>query len=166
MLNFRVLNPATNRHAHRLSQTLFCCLALLTLCACSELADCLTDEAAFVTESIHENNLRVKLARVPDQVITLRSLGVSADDQLQFEVFFYAHSEAAAKQLTFELAKQGYDVGYGPTLGDANWMYTVQGSSPEVIVDENAMTAWVFKMCEIGYLYDVKFEDWYFKERT
>ncbi len=134
--------------------------SLLCLASCSRINDCLQEEAVFVSGSTHETNIRVKLARIPQQVAKLRSLGITADEKSSFEVYFYTESELAARELTLELAKQGYLVGYGAIFDDEILLHSVEGSSPSIKVDEDSLAEWVLRMCEIGYEFDAKFESW------
>lgn len=82
------------------------------------------------------------------------------DKELPVEFFFYTNTLEKAKALADEMVRLQYEVyGYGPCGYDTS-QFSIAGCTPKMKMADEIMTAWVEKMCELGYQYDCKFDGW------
>lgn len=73
------------------------------------------------------------------------------------EFFFYADRIEKAHLLALALRKLNYDAQVSPSKGR---LFLVSGTTPNMNIEDNSLTAWAEKMCTIALTLDCEFDGW------
>src|SRR5258706_14867358 len=77
---------------------------------------------------------------------------------MSVEFFFYTDTGDKANNLAIELSAMQYEV-YGVNKEDDN-RFSVIGCTCPLKMDDESLTTWSERMCEIGYNHECKFDGW------
>lgn len=114
---------------------------------------------SYVSESSFKNNLSNQMQSAPEVLQQLSNLGVSEDDELELEYFFYTNTEDKAKQLATEIKKLNYTVEHGPAAEAPN-EFVITGWTTKMKMSDNTVVKWTKEMVELGYKFDCEFDGW------
>lgn len=117
------------------------------------------DEEPFVRRRnfIESQKMQIKLA--PITLSHLRDYGVSDDNELRVEFFFYSQTQVKAALLAAALTALKYEVETVKSAGDEN-LILVTGWTTKMKMDDGTLERWTEEMCELGYKFDCKFDGW------
>ena len=113
----------------------------------------------FWSEEAYRSAVARQVAMVPATLEKLVGFGVSDEDLMKLEYFFYTDTVSKASALACELAELGYEVERRPS-STREEQSLVTGWTRPLRMGDDAVTAWVRKMCALGRKYDCEFDGW------
>lgn len=113
----------------------------------------------YVTEESFKNNFQNQVNMTPKTLEQLRKLGVTANNELKLEYFFYTNSDDKAKKLADELSKLNYQVEHRLAV-DSETEFVITGWTTRMKMSEDVVIKWTKEMCELGYKFDCDYDGW------
>jgi len=113
----------------------------------------------YISESTHEDNMEVQLAKTPQILEELYKTGVTEKSELKLEYLFYTNAEDNAKRLMDSLK----NIGYTPEhrlAPDSETTWLVTGLSHPVKMTKDKTYQWIGDMCILGFKEDCQFDGW------
>ncbi|UYQ94451.1 ribonuclease E inhibitor RraB [Chitinophaga horti] len=92
-------------------------------------------------------------------VAELRKLGVTPEDSLKLEYFFYTSSASSAAQLTDSLKQLGYTASYRRAADNSSEIVVTGWTSPMLMQDSIVMS-WSARMRDMAVRYNSLFDGW------
>lgn len=117
------------------------------------------NDGPFVRKRKFIENQKMQMALAPITLDHLRNFGVSDDEKLKIEFFFYSRSPIKAESLARELRNLKYEVETGKSAGNKN-LFIITGWTTKMKMDDKTMQHWTEDMCELGYKFDCEFDGW------
>lgn len=113
----------------------------------------------FWSEAAYQRAMMDQAAMVPGTLDRLIDLGVSSEDRMKLEYYFYTNEARKASDLSGELAQLGYEVERRPSTARSQ-QFVITGWTVPMQMAEDVVTAWIRKMCRLGHKYDCEFDGW------
>lgn len=113
----------------------------------------------FISDRQYKDNLSTQLSMSPQTVEQLRSYGVTENEFLKLEYFFYTNTLEKAETLSRELSSMGYSTEFSDFADDDNIKIITGWTSPTLMTNEKILE-WTESMCDIGYKHDCEFDGW------
>ena len=111
----------------------------------------------FVSEEDYLDNKQNQIKMTDGTLDQLYKNGVKPSDKRPIDFFFFTNSKEKAETLEKEL--QGKQYAISP-LQKVSGMFSISGSTEEMIVDTQTLKNWVANMCDLGYQFDCEFDGW------
>jgi regulator of RNase E activity RraB len=106
-----------------------------------------------------KKDLEKKLAVAPVTPDILKNNGLTPDNELRLEFFFYARAFRFAKDLAKELQKLGYEADVSDSEGSPG-QFLVHGWSTKMKMGDNALQLWMDQMTDLGEKCHCDFDGW------
>ncbi len=113
----------------------------------------------FTSEKGHKKNLASQTSMSPKTMAQLRKHGVTEDEQLKLEYFFYTNTHEKAEALNEELLSLGYAAECGESAHDKNTRVITGWTTPMDMTDDEVVR-WTAEMCNLGHKHDCEFDGW------
>ncbi|MHB0914765.1 MAG: ribonuclease E inhibitor RraB [Thermoleophilia bacterium] len=113
----------------------------------------------FWKEEAFQRDSANQVSMAPMTLDQLAELGVSSDDYLKLEYFFYTNAPEKASSLAGDLGALGYQVDHGPSAADKRQI-VVTGWTTPMKMSAEVVQAWTRQMCELGFTRDCEFDGW------
>jgi len=113
----------------------------------------------FLTAERHAEAARKQLAMTPQTIEALRGFGVTAEQQLKLEYFFYSNAPEKGDALASALVALGYAAQSKPAAHDPA-LCVVTGWTTPLAIDEQPLLAWTRTMSDLGFAHDCEFDGW------
>lgn len=114
----------------------------------------------FVSEEDYKKNLATQLDLSPRTLKTLlEDHGVSPNQKIRLEFFFYSDSDKNLSLLSIELKKLGYSTDWHE-LEDQEGIYILSGWTAPIQMNEVSLLSWTKQMVDVGYAADCDFDGW------
>jgi regulator of RNase E activity RraB len=113
----------------------------------------------FWSEEAFRQQAANQVGMVPETLGQLAQLGVTGDDRLKLEYFFYTDSPEKASALVVDLDSLGYEVEHGPSAADKR-QSIVTGWTAAMTMSTDIVQSWVRQMCDLGFKHDCQFDGW------
>ena len=113
----------------------------------------------FVTSEHLRKNLDRQKPANAEILAKLAELGVSSQDELPLEYFFYTDSAHKGRALATDLRRLGYRAKSEPSPSNGR-QTVVTGWTTPVLMSEPVVNGWTRHMCQLGYHFDCDFNGW------
>ena len=113
----------------------------------------------FISEKQFKSNTANQLQMTPQTLSQLEKYGVTGENELKLEFFFYSNTLDKVERLSIELNKLNYDVKAGQAEGDKS-LFIATGWTGKMKMDSHTVMTWTKDMCELGYKFDCEFDGW------
>jgi regulator of RNase E activity RraB len=113
----------------------------------------------FLTERKFQDNSDRQVEMTPQTLKQLRKYGVTADDELRLEFFFYSNTLWKVEKLSDELKRLNYEVQFSRSQGNKE-LFISTGWTSKMKMDNGTVTFWTKEMCKLGYKFDCDFDGW------
>jgi regulator of RNase E activity RraB len=106
----------------------------------------------------YQKNKKHQLNMLPTTITQLREIGVTENDSLKLEYFFYAYSKEKAEHLNQTLKEEfGYEVA---PLQPVKNVIVISGWSKKILIQNNVISNWVIDMCDVALKCNCDFDGW------
>jgi regulator of RNase E activity RraB len=113
----------------------------------------------FWSEEAFQRQTANQVSMVPETLGQLARLGVTADDRLKLEYFFYTDLPEKGSALAGDLDALGYEVQHGPSAADRRRLI-VTGWTTSMTMSTDVVQSWARQMCDLGFKHDCEFDGW------
>jgi regulator of RNase E activity RraB len=113
----------------------------------------------YVSKEALKANLQKQDEALANILGVIKKNSLTDTNQRCLEYFFYTNTYEKAKLLAEELQKKEYSAAYRESGYKKN-QFVITGWTRKISIEDNALSAWVKEMCELGYKYDCEFDGW------
>lgn len=124
----------------------------------SEISRRLDNERELLKLKKYQANKKKQLQMIPATLEELRKVGITSNQKLQLEYFFYCYSEKKAEELISAL-KNDFKYNIAPTKKIQN-VFIVNGWTIKIKMEIENIENWITKMCDLSLKYDCEFNGW------
>ena len=116
-------------------------------------------DGRFVSAKAFQKNLEKQVRMSPQTLKKLQEYGVTEQDWLKLEYFFYTDAADKAVALTEILRKKGYTAEHRPSAAEDK-TFVITGWTTSMMMEESVLVEWTQQMCQLGFDNDCEFDGW------
>lgn len=116
-------------------------------------------DGRFQSDEAYTQNRAKQLAMTPQTVAQLRNYGVTPQNLLKLEYFFYTNTQEKAAALAQKLAGLGYAGSHDHSASDQK-QFVITGWTAPMSMDDQTVLEWTESMCDLGHELDCEFDGW------
>jgi hypothetical protein len=113
----------------------------------------------FVTSERLRKNLGWQRSAAAELMSKLAARGVTSEDELRLEYFFYTNAPHKGSALAADLVRLGYEAGCRPSPPGGK-RTVVSGRTTPMRMSQPVISGWTRHMCQLGFGFDCDFGGW------